>query len=84
VTTVHGTQTFWILIDELAPSLPIGGDITWTVSLDTLMRWLRAHDLVLPEERVEAVLASAADWNPGWPWTVEKRGSGFVFTPRFW
>jgi hypothetical protein len=84
VKALHGLQTFWMLIDELAPTLPVGGDITWTVSLETLMRWLRAHDLSLPEERVELTLASASDWNPGWPWTVEKHGCCFVFKPRFW
>jgi hypothetical protein len=81
---MHATQGFWALIEELGPSLPFGGEITWTVSLDTIMRWLNAHDVDLTEAAVELTLASAADWNPGWPWAVEKRGRRFAFTPRFW
>jgi hypothetical protein len=81
---MHATQSLWTLIDELGPSLPFAAEITWTVSLDTIMRWLNAHDLDVSEETVEKALASSAEWNPGWPWAVERLGRSFVFTPRLW
>jgi len=81
---MHPTPSFWTLIDELAPNLPLGGDITWTVSLETVMRWLHSQGLRIPETSVESALESAADWNPGWPWTVQRRGTSFAFSPRFW
>ena len=70
VNTMQTTQSFWTLIDELGPSLPFGGDIAWTVSLDTIMQWLNAHDVELTEATVEVALGAAA-WEPGWQWSVE-------------
>lgn len=75
---------FWTLLEELGPRLPPGGDVVWIASLETIVRWLRSQGLEINETAVESALASASQWNPGWPWTVERHGDQFRFTQACW
>jgi hypothetical protein len=75
------TKGFWTLLDELGPSLPEGGDIEWTATLDTIMIWLNSCGFRANKGIVETALDSAAQWNPGWPWRVERTGDRYRFTP---
>ena len=72
---------FWTLLDELGPSLPEGGDIEWTASLDTIVAWLISHGFEASRGIVETELASAGERNPGWPWKVTRVGERYRFEP---
>ena len=76
-------RSFWTLLDALGPRAPYGGDIEWAVSLDHALAQ-KPRTLELSETAVESALASASQWNPGWPWTVERRGDQFRFTQVSW
>jgi hypothetical protein len=73
---------FWTLLEELGPTLPLGGDVEWSATLETIVRWMKTRGLQVSEGTVETALESAERWNPGWGWSVEKRGDWYRFTPR--
>ena len=75
------TNGFWTLIEELRTSLPSGGEVEWTASINEITAWLKSHDIDANCTIVEMELASAAQKNPGWRWEVTREGERFRFRP---
>ena len=66
------TKGFWGLLEDMAPSLPEEGFLDWTASVDAIRSYLRSRELECPARIVETALESADQWNPGFPWAVER------------
>ena len=61
----HG---FWELLAKMAPAT--NARVSWSCTLADLQTYLRSEEFEFPDGVVRNALENAADWNPGFPWTV--------------
>lgn len=74
-----GQHGFWALLEEHVPSAE--EKLAWSCTLADLQIYLRTHEFDHPDNIVEVALRNAAEWNPGFPWSVSFDGSRYHFTP---
>jgi len=75
------SKGFWTHIEEVAPSVPGGGGIAWSMSSADLAHRISAGGLLVTAADIDRELSNAAKHNSGWSRRVHLENGVWHFTP---